>query len=225
MNDYSFIIVNEHSPGIKTLMSAKQDVIQAQLIAVRRNQILDAATQTFAQRGYHNSTIRQIAAEAGVADGTIYIYFKNKTDLLLGLLNRLNESEARATDLEQLLHGDMRTRFTSYMRQRLRVVESNLQTFRAILPEILADEELRALYRTQVIEPTFALAEPFIEQAMAQGIIRPIPVAFLLRTIAGMVLGLLVLRLLGESTVKGQWQQLPELLSDLLFVGMEQREK
>ena len=139
-------------------MSEKHDPIQAQLVTARRSQILDAATRTFAQRGYHNSTIRQIASEAGVADGTIYIYFKNKTDLLLGLLNRLNESEQRADHFEETIHGDLRVQVTGYMRQRLTVMEANLQTLRAILPEILADEELRALYRTQVIEPTFALA-------------------------------------------------------------------
>jgi hypothetical protein len=98
-----------------------------------------------------------------------------------------------------------------------------LQTFRAILPEILADDPLRTLYRTQVIEPTFTLAEPFVEQWVAQGAIRPIPAPCLLRTIASTVLGLLVLRMLGDRTVEEQWQQLPELLSDLLFFGMEKR--
>jgi AcrR family transcriptional regulator len=206
-------------------MSEKQDPIQTQLVAARRSQILDAATRTFAQRGYHNSTIRQVATEAGVADGTIYIYFKNKTDLLLGLLNRLNETEQRADHFAATVHGDLRAQVAGYMRQRLTVMETNLQTLRAILPEILADEELRALYRTQVIEPTFALAQPFVEQWMAQGGIRPIPAAFLLRALAGTVLGLLVLRMLGDHTVEEQWQQLPELLSDLLFVGLEQKEQ
>ena len=46
------------------------------------NQILDAAIKVFAQNGFHNSTVSQIAKEAGVADGTIYLYFKNKDDIL-----------------------------------------------------------------------------------------------------------------------------------------------
>jgi len=200
-----------------------QDPIQAQLVAARRNQILDAATRTFAQRGYHNTTIRQIASEAGVADGTIYIYFKNKTDLLLGLLNRLNESEQRPGFFAEIIQGNVRTHFVAYMRQRMALLEANIQTFRAILPEILADEELRTLYRTQIIEPTFALAEPFAEQWSAQGGIRPIPAPFLLRAIAAAVLGLLLLRILGDTFVEEEWQQLPELLSDLLFVGMEMK--
>src|SRR4051812_46778759 len=98
----------------------KQDPLQAQLVAVRRNQILDAATRVFAQRGFHNSTIRQIAGEAGVADGTIYIYFKNKTDLLLGLLNRLNESEQRPSAIAAVIEDDdARGHYAAYLRQRL----------------------------------------------------------------------------------------------------------
>lgn len=47
------------------------------------NRILEAAIRVFARNGFFNSTISQIAKEAGVADGTIYLYFKNKDDILL----------------------------------------------------------------------------------------------------------------------------------------------
>src|SRR5210317_108532 len=45
--------------------------------------ILEAAITVFAEQGYFQSTIAQIAKEAGVADGTIYLYFKNKDDILV----------------------------------------------------------------------------------------------------------------------------------------------
>jgi len=45
-------------------------------------QILEAAIRVFARQGYYNSTISQVAREAGVGDGTIYLYFKNKDDIL-----------------------------------------------------------------------------------------------------------------------------------------------
>ncbi|MEJ2038853.1 MAG: TetR/AcrR family transcriptional regulator [Desulfosarcinaceae bacterium] len=45
--------------------------------------ILDAAIRVFAEQGFHQSTVSQIAKEAGVADGTIYLYFKNKDDILV----------------------------------------------------------------------------------------------------------------------------------------------
>lgn len=44
--------------------------------------ILDAAIKVFAKNGFFQSTIAQIAREAGVADGTIYLYFENKDDIL-----------------------------------------------------------------------------------------------------------------------------------------------
>lgn len=55
---------------------------------MKRNQdkyqkILNAAIKVFAEQGFHQSTIAQIAREAGVADGTIYLYFKNKDDILV----------------------------------------------------------------------------------------------------------------------------------------------
>ena len=49
------------------------------------HRILEAAVTVFAQSGFHESTISQIARAAGVADGTIYLYFKNKDDLLISL--------------------------------------------------------------------------------------------------------------------------------------------
>jgi TetR/AcrR family fatty acid metabolism transcriptional regulator len=47
------------------------------------HQILEAACKVFAETGFYQSTISMIAKEAGVADGTIYLYFKSKDDILV----------------------------------------------------------------------------------------------------------------------------------------------
>lgn len=47
--------------------------------------ILQAAEKVFAQHGFHGSQVSRIAKEAGVADGTIYLYFKKKEDILISL--------------------------------------------------------------------------------------------------------------------------------------------
>jgi len=47
--------------------------------------IIEAAVKVIAENGYHNSQVSKIAREAGVADGTIYLYFKNKEDVLISL--------------------------------------------------------------------------------------------------------------------------------------------
>lgn len=48
----------------------------------KRKRLLQAAVQTFGRRGFHEAKIAEIAAEAGVAEGTVYLYFRNKEDLL-----------------------------------------------------------------------------------------------------------------------------------------------
>src|SRR5512143_887913 len=47
----------------------------------KRQRILDAAVRTFGRRGYHDAKIADIAAAARVAEGTVYLYFRNKEDL------------------------------------------------------------------------------------------------------------------------------------------------
>ncbi len=49
--------------------------------------ILDGAATVFAKEGFHQATVAKIAKAAGVADGTIYIYFKNKDDILVQFFN------------------------------------------------------------------------------------------------------------------------------------------
>jgi TetR/AcrR family transcriptional regulator, fatty acid metabolism regulator protein len=49
------------------------------------NLIIDAAVDVIAENGYHGSQVSRIAKKAGVADGTIYLYFKNKEDILVSV--------------------------------------------------------------------------------------------------------------------------------------------
>ena len=80
-------------------MADGRGAFQEQVASLRRTQILDAATAVFAERGFHRTTIRDVAKAAGVADGTIYNYFDNKTALLLGIMDRLNETDRRDEDM------------------------------------------------------------------------------------------------------------------------------
>jgi AcrR family transcriptional regulator len=135
------------------------DPIQELVTAARRKQILDAATQVFAEKGFHRATIKDIARVAGIADGTMYTYFASKTEVLLGILHRLNESTEREQQLMPESEQDLRTFFTVYLRQRMSLVWPNAEVFQAVLPEMLVNEELRALYYQQVLVPTFTVAE------------------------------------------------------------------
>jgi AcrR family transcriptional regulator len=66
----------------------------------RRDAILNAARATFAEKGYEGTTVADIAKEAGVAAGTVYLYYASKTDLFAALNQKLfgviNEALQRA---------------------------------------------------------------------------------------------------------------------------------
>ncbi|MGH8910521.1 MAG: TetR/AcrR family transcriptional regulator [Egibacteraceae bacterium] len=193
--------------------------------SVRRGQILDAATTVFAARGFHRATVRDVARAAGVADGTIYNYFESKPALLLGILDRLNETERRGDDLARSLDMDLRTFMTSYFRQRMTTLtQDGLEAFRVLLPEVLADPQLRERYLTQIVEPTFALAEDVGAQWVQQGKARPLNMPLVLRAVSATFLGLLILRLLGDPQVEAHWDELPELLTTLMIDGLDRRE-
>src|SRR5829696_7933532 len=109
MNSHSLQNVAQES-----LMHERLEKSKAILAATRRTQILDAAATVFAARGFHAATIKHIAQTAGIADGTIYIYFPNKTALLLGLLDRLNETDQRQSDLAESTDQEPRAFFVAY---------------------------------------------------------------------------------------------------------------
>ena len=65
--------------------------------AGKRESILRAATRVFARNGYFNSKVADIAHAAGVADGTVYLYFKSKEEILHSIFDQ-NMAEAIAAD-------------------------------------------------------------------------------------------------------------------------------
>lgn len=69
----------------------------------KHERILKAAVKVFAKYGFHNSKISQIAEEAGVADGTIYLYFRNKDDILISLFEE--KMEDAIADFNAVMSG------------------------------------------------------------------------------------------------------------------------
>jgi TetR/AcrR family fatty acid metabolism transcriptional regulator len=70
-------------------------------VADKREAILRAATRVFARNGYFNSKVADIARDAGVADGTVYLYFKSKEEILHSIFDRSVE-EAVAEGRKQI---------------------------------------------------------------------------------------------------------------------------
>lgn len=61
------------------------------IVADKREAILRAAIKVFAIKGYFNSKVADIAKEAGIADGTVYLYFKSKDEILHSVFDRAME--------------------------------------------------------------------------------------------------------------------------------------
>lgn len=70
-------------------------------------QIIDAAVIVIAENGYHQAQVSKIAKEAGVADGTIYLYFKNKEDILISVFRE--KMAIFTTNLQDVLDKDLDT--------------------------------------------------------------------------------------------------------------------
>jgi len=82
------LLMNEHSFIFYIIKFQRGSVINNKVKGNDKyHRILEAAVKVFAEQGFYQSTISQIAREAGVADGTIYLYFKNKDDILVQFFN------------------------------------------------------------------------------------------------------------------------------------------
>ena len=80
-------------------MSPRMDVS-----AERKAQILEAAKETFTNRGFHNTRMSDIAKESGLSKGALYWYFESKDAIILSLLEKVFEPEIQ--DLNALLEDD-----------------------------------------------------------------------------------------------------------------------
>ncbi len=206
-------------------MESSPDPIQAQLIVARRKQILEAAIKVFAEKGFHQTTIKDIAREAGIAHGTIYNYFENKTALMLGIFDRLNETDRREESFSQFTGGGLREFMKAYLRHRLTVLRAdNFEVFKIVLSEVMVNKELRELFLRTILEPTFAMAEMYFQQWAAQHIFKPVDISLIMRAISSMVFGLIVEYLIGDQVLREKWDELPDFIVDLILDGLEANE-
>ncbi len=203
--------------------------LQEKLAAVKRDQILDAARAVFAEKDFHRATIKDVAARAGVADGTVYNYFENKNALILGLMDRFTQgvqpqsaaqTASRKAKLERPAPFDLEGFVRTSTRERFAMLsEESISLFQAILPEIIANPDLRALYRERIIAPSQAGANQVVEAiSRSSGMARD-QVRLGLQLEAAMFIGLIVQRIIGDALLEQHWGDLPDAISDLMLKG------
>src|SRR4029077_5407510 len=81
-------IMNEHSFMSVTAARRTPALAERADKADKRDAILRAAIETFAARGFFNAQVADVARGAGVAAGTVYLYFRGKDDLLISIFER-----------------------------------------------------------------------------------------------------------------------------------------
>ncbi|MEZ4664588.1 MAG: TetR/AcrR family transcriptional regulator [Caldilineaceae bacterium] len=179
---------------------------QKQLTQARRQQILDAAIAVIAEQGFQNTTIKQIAASAEVADGTIYNYFKNKDDILLAIISQVTEAEVRDLHFAEAQQMTLAAFAHEYMAHRMAEVDAGYPIMKVLIGETLANPQLGQQVYDEIYGPAFAAAEHFFQQLMDQGQLSAGDPALLTRLFAAPILGLLMLRMMGDAHVAANWQ-------------------
>jgi TetR/AcrR family fatty acid metabolism transcriptional regulator len=136
------------------------------------HRILGAAVKVFALHGFRQSTVAQIAKEAGVADGTIYLYFKNKDDILVHffsfkakqVFDCFRAEVGRGTNSSEKLRNLVRVHLGEFQRDPDMAVVYQVETHQS---SRLAEEQIREMakmYQDIIAE--------IVEQGQQEGAIR-----------------------------------------------------
>lgn len=190
----------------------------------RRAQILHAAATVFAEKGFHKATTKEIARVAGISEGTIYNYFAQKRDLLLGLLQSAGDMGMLA-DIQASSAHDAKTYYIEDARLRLGLLRQSRHLWRAILPEVLVDAELRALFLEGLKQQYSPHVEAYLRERMAQGELAPIEdIPLTARVMLTIPMGLLLLMLLDDSLIDSEWDRVPQIMARLVYDGLKNKE-
>jgi TetR/AcrR family transcriptional regulator, fatty acid metabolism regulator protein len=171
--------MNEHSFMAVATRRSRPAVTRVEKID-KRDALLRAAIETFAARGFFNAQVADVARTAGVAAGTVYLYFRGKDDLLISIFEKTmkeaiaagRESIARHSDpLAQLrtiarLHLDRMSRdrdlavvFQVELRQSTKFMErfsaTHLREYLGIIRDVIARGQSMGVFR-KTLNPTLA---------------------------------------------------------------------
>jgi AcrR family transcriptional regulator len=139
----------------------------------RRQAILEAAMKVLARRGYAAATIRTIAREVHITQGTVYPYFPSKRDILLALylpmiLESLEENLARPEK------GDAEAFLRSLIVNRIGRFRRNAQAVRLAFTELPFHQELRERFYRDIAVEHIERLQTFLKDRIAKGELRPI---------------------------------------------------
>jgi len=146
--------------------------ISAMKSADKHNKIIVSATKVFAKKGFFNARISDIAKEAKVADGTIYLYFNNKFDILISVLEeeigkiieQIEKAIEKETDPERML--------TIFIEKHLSAMKQNKHLAEVIHIELRQSDRLVKEYRNTSFKHYIDVISKIIKKGQELGIYR-----------------------------------------------------
>jgi TetR/AcrR family transcriptional regulator, fatty acid metabolism regulator protein len=134
--------------------------------------IINAATKVFAKKGFFNARISDIAKEAKVADGTIYLYFNNKFDILISVfeeeISGLIEQVTKSLNVEP----DPRNQLRIFATKHLTMMKKNKNLAEVIQIELRQSTKLIKDYRNNKFSEYIDIISTIIKNGQAQNIYR-----------------------------------------------------
>jgi TetR/AcrR family fatty acid metabolism transcriptional regulator len=142
-------------------------------IGDKYQRILDAAVSVFAEKGFHAARVSDVADRASVADGTIYLYFRNKEELLMTAIYTAFDafmSNARA-ELDAIASPSEKLRRLAHL--HLQALGSNRDLAVVFQMELRQSARFLAPFSRQHMVEYFGLVRDTIREGQRQGIFRP----------------------------------------------------
>jgi TetR/AcrR family transcriptional regulator, fatty acid metabolism regulator protein len=134
--------------------------------------ILDAAIDVIAEKGFHNSRVSDIAERAGVADGTVYLYFKSKEQILMTALDGAFESFYRLAKEELASSADAPAKLRTLARLHLRSLSQNRSLAVVLQTELRQSAKFLAEFSHRELKGYFDLIREIIREGQQSGTIR-----------------------------------------------------
>lgn len=190
----------------------------------KRGAILRAAVEVFSERGYFGARMREVAKRAGVADGTLYLYFEGKEHLLVSLLEEHAQAFLKRARQDAAECDDPREKLRRVVERHLASLENDRALARVFQIELRHSRRfLRQVARGQVAA-YLQLLQEIIGQGAAGGCFRAdVPAEVAARAVFGAVDELITAWVLA-SRPKPLAEQSGPLLR-LLLEGLEAHER
>ena len=146
----------------------------------KREAILNAAIKIFAQKSYNGTTTSEIAKEAGVAEGTIFRYFKTKKDILIkGVIDKFTEFVGEkfiSQQLNKLLetNGDKDEReiLKILIKDRIELVKKYNDIMKVVISESLYNEEVATSIKKNILPKAKLFIRKFLITYIEKGVFR-----------------------------------------------------